>query len=54
MTRQGRVGRIERTTKETSVLVEIDLDGTGRTEISTGSASTTTCSTSSAATVCST
>lgn len=31
-----RVGRVERTTKETSVLVEIDLDGTGKTEISTG------------------
>jgi imidazoleglycerol-phosphate dehydratase len=28
MTREGRLGRIERTTKETSVLVEIDLDGT--------------------------
>jgi imidazoleglycerol-phosphate dehydratase len=36
MSREGRVGRIERTTKETSVLVEINLDGTGRTEISTG------------------
>ncbi|MBW8704103.1 Imidazoleglycerol-phosphate dehydratase [Streptomyces sp. MBT84] len=36
MTREGRVGRIERTTKETSVLVEIDLDGTGRTDIATG------------------
>nr|WP_062330125.1 imidazoleglycerol-phosphate dehydratase HisB [Herbidospora sakaeratensis] len=31
-----RVGRIERTTKETSVLVEIGLDGTGEVEISTG------------------
>ncbi len=30
-----RVGRIERTTKETSVLVEIDLDGTGEVEIAT-------------------
>ncbi len=36
MTREGRLGRIERTTKETSVLVEIDLDGTGRTDIATG------------------
>ncbi|WP_371580961.1 imidazoleglycerol-phosphate dehydratase HisB [Streptomyces sp. NBC_01314] len=36
MSRDGRVGRTERTTKETSVLVEINLDGTGRTEISTG------------------
>jgi imidazoleglycerol-phosphate dehydratase len=32
----SRVGRVERTTKETSVLVEINLDGTGKTEISTG------------------
>ena len=30
-----RTARIERTTSESSVLVEIDLDGTGRTEIST-------------------
>ena len=30
-----RVGRVERTTSESSVLVELDLDGTGRTEIST-------------------
>ena len=35
-TRAGtRVGRVERTTSESSVLVELDLDGTGRTEIST-------------------
>src|SRR5918911_489103 len=32
----SRTGRVERTTKETSVLVEIDLDGTGRTDIATG------------------
>lgn len=32
----GRTGRIERSTSESSVLVELDLDGTGRTEISTG------------------
>jgi imidazoleglycerol-phosphate dehydratase len=32
----ARTGRIERTTNETKVLVEIDLDGTGRTDISTG------------------
>ena len=32
----NRVGRIERVTKETSVLVEIDLDGTGKTDIKTG------------------
>ncbi|WP_144121447.1 imidazoleglycerol-phosphate dehydratase HisB [Catellatospora sichuanensis] len=31
-----RTGRVERVTKETKVLVEIDLDGTGRGEISTG------------------
>ncbi|KRV50161.1 imidazoleglycerol-phosphate dehydratase [Wenjunlia vitaminophila] len=31
-----RVGRVERTTKETSVLVEIGLDGTGRVDVSTG------------------
>ncbi len=30
-----RVGRVERTTSESSVLVELDLDGTGRTDIST-------------------
>lgn len=32
----SRVGRVERTTKETSVVVEIDLDGTGRVDVSTG------------------
>ncbi|UED83652.1 imidazoleglycerol-phosphate dehydratase HisB [Streptomyces profundus] len=32
----SRVGRVERTTKETSVTVEIDLDGTGRVDVSTG------------------
>ena len=31
-----RTGRVERITKESTVLVEIDLDGTGRTEIATG------------------
>ena len=31
-----RTGRIERQTNETKVLVEIDLDGAGRTDISTG------------------
>jgi imidazoleglycerol-phosphate dehydratase len=31
-----RTGRIERITKESRVLVELDLDGTGNTEISTG------------------
>lgn len=30
-----RTGRVERTTSESSVLVEIDLDGTGRTDVST-------------------
>ncbi len=32
----NRTGRVERVTKESKVLVEIDLDGTGRTDISTG------------------
>ena len=32
----SRIGRVERTTKETSVKVEIDLDGRGKTDISTG------------------
>jgi imidazoleglycerol-phosphate dehydratase len=31
----GRTARIERTTSESTVLVEVDLDGTGRTEIDT-------------------
>jgi imidazoleglycerol-phosphate dehydratase len=34
--RGGRAARVERVTKETSVLVELDLDGTGRAEVSTG------------------
>lgn len=33
---QRRTGRVERSTSESTVLVELDLDGTGRTEISTG------------------
>jgi imidazoleglycerol-phosphate dehydratase len=32
----GRIGRAERETGETFVRVELDLDGSGRTEISTG------------------
>jgi len=32
----GRTGRAERTTKETNVLVEIDLDGAGIVDVSTG------------------
>jgi imidazoleglycerol-phosphate dehydratase len=32
----SRVGRVERITKESKVLVELDLDGSGNTEISTG------------------
>jgi imidazoleglycerol-phosphate dehydratase len=32
----GRTARIERTTKESSVLVELDLDGTGSSTIDTG------------------
>jgi len=31
-----RTARVERVTKETSVLVELDLDGSGRAEVSTG------------------
>lgn len=32
----SRTGRIERTTSETKVLVEIDLDGAGHTDVTTG------------------
>jgi imidazoleglycerol-phosphate dehydratase len=32
----GRSARIERTTNETAVVVELDLDGTGATSVSTG------------------
>ena len=32
----SRTARIERVTKESAVLVELDLDGTGTTEVSTG------------------
>ena len=32
----SRTGRVERTTKESSVLVEINLDGSGTTDVSTG------------------
>jgi len=32
----SRTGRIERATKETTVAVEIDLDGTGRVDVATG------------------
>ncbi|GGK68333.1 imidazoleglycerol-phosphate dehydratase HisB [Nocardia camponoti] len=32
----SRTARIERVTKESSIVVELDLDGTGKTEISTG------------------
>ena len=32
----SRVARVERLTKETQVLVELDLDGTGQVEVSTG------------------
>jgi imidazoleglycerol-phosphate dehydratase len=31
-----RLGRVERETKETTILVEVDLDGTGTSEVSTG------------------
>ena len=33
--KSARTARIERTTSESSVVVEVDLDGTGRTDIST-------------------
>jgi imidazoleglycerol-phosphate dehydratase len=32
----GRTARIERETKESKVVVELDIDGTGRAEVSTG------------------
>ncbi len=32
----SRRGRVERTTKESDVLVELDLDGSGATDIDTG------------------
>src|SRR5439155_6814272 len=32
----SRIGKVERTTKESSILVQVDLDGTGEVEISTG------------------
>jgi imidazoleglycerol-phosphate dehydratase len=35
-TQMSRTARAERVTKETRVVVELDLDGTGRTDISTG------------------
>ena len=34
--RMSRRARIERTTSESTVLVDLDLDGTGQVEISTG------------------
>jgi imidazoleglycerol-phosphate dehydratase len=36
MTSTGRTARVERKTKESEVLVELDLDGTGTTDVSTG------------------
>ncbi|TDV46245.1 imidazoleglycerol-phosphate dehydratase HisB [Actinophytocola oryzae] len=32
----NRIGRVERTTRESSVVVEIDLDGAGKVDVSTG------------------
>ncbi len=32
----SRIGRVERVTKETKIVVEIDLDGTGRSTVATG------------------
>ena len=31
-----RIGKIERETKETKILVQLDLDGEGKSEINTG------------------
>lgn len=36
MSSTSRTGRVERTTKESRVLVEIDLDGSGRVDVQTG------------------
>jgi imidazoleglycerol-phosphate dehydratase len=36
VSRVSRVGRVERETAESSVLVEVDLDGTGQTDVDTG------------------
>jgi imidazoleglycerol-phosphate dehydratase len=36
MTSTGRTARVERKTKESEVLVELDLDGTGTTDVTTG------------------
>ncbi len=36
MTEQGRWARVERTTKESTIVVELGLDGSGRTDIDTG------------------
>ncbi len=36
MPQTKRIGRIERRTAETSILVEVDLDGSGRYEVATG------------------
>ena len=38
-----RTARLERTTSESKVLVELDVDGRGRADVSTGVGSTTTC-----------
>ncbi|SFB36767.1 imidazoleglycerol-phosphate dehydratase [Amycolatopsis marina] len=32
----SRIGKVERTTKESSILVEVDLDGSGKVDVSTG------------------
>ena len=34
--RRSRTGKVERKTKETEIAVSVDLDGSGRSEISTG------------------
>ena len=50
----SRTARVERRTKETQVLVELDLDGTGVVDVGTGVRSSTTCSPSWAGTAAST
>ncbi|MGW4243588.1 imidazoleglycerol-phosphate dehydratase, partial [Nocardia sp. NPDC004722] len=36
MTTPDRIARVERTTRESSIVVELNLDGSGKTDISTG------------------
>ena len=52
--RGGRLGIVERDTKETQIRVSLDVDGQGQGLIQTGSGSSTTCWNSWPATACST